>query len=152
MVLTYSDEGFETSRETIQQIREYGYLSTSAHGHAGMNSAKVLLADDSAQAGCDTSSYYLLWGVTAVTNQTNAAKTFAGIVYHGDAGVTDWVHTNDTPGVSTILQVGAHAGGPLYWMRHQPVSVPAGTGVNWDPYGSTTSQGNLLIVYYTLVK
>lgn len=153
MAFTYNDEGYDDPKPFPAHIREYGSIDVTGAGHTGLNSAKVLLGDASANVGCDASSYYYVWGITGVTVKDAESQAMKGFVHTTDGGDPARVHANDTADLSVVVPVECMLGGPFFWSSRQPIILPPGCGLSWDPIGSTTQgNGNAIFVYYTLIK
>ena len=124
---------------SMAQIKEYSTLETVSFINANNNA--VLLADASGLAGGSSESYYLIWGVTAVTT-TSAA--FFGMIY--DSNIT---HSNNQADGATYLGFGSNFQGPFFWNTEQPIKVTSGSGIKLDRGAGGGTE--LLTVIYSLV-
>lgn len=120
-------------------IKEYTTVSTVCKGDPGDNS--VVLVDASAMTGGSSSSYYLIWGVTAVTTSTSP---FFGLLY--DSLTT---HAANTVDAATYIGFGANVQGPFFWNTEHPLKVKAKSGLKIDVLASTGTFN--LTVAYSLV-
>jgi hypothetical protein len=124
---------------SMAQIKEYSTLETVSF--IGAINDAVLLADASGLAGGSSESYYLIWGVTAVTT-TSAA--FFGMIY--DSNIA---HGNNQADGATYLGFGANFQGPFFWNTEQPIKVTSGSGIQLDRGAGGGTE--LLTVIYSIV-
>ena len=119
-------------------IKEYTTLSTVCKGDPG--DLSVVLIDASAQPGGTSESYYLIWGVTAVTS---SAAPFFGLLYDSLPGNA---HTSNTVDAATYIGFGANVQGPFFWNTEHPLKMKAKSGLKIDVLASTT-KFNLTVAY-----
>lgn len=126
MAITYEDRFGRAGGPNPALIKEYSTLLTTCEGNPSNNT--VLLTDASSVPGGSEKSYYLIWGVTAVTDSTTA---FFGMLY--DTNVT---HANNTVDAATYIGFGANVQGPFFWNTEHPLKVNDGSGVKIDVISS----------------
>jgi len=117
-------------------IKEYTTVSTVCKGDPGDNS--VVLIDASAQPGGSSSSYYLIWGVTAVTD---SAAPFFGLLYDSLTS-----HSANTVDAATYIGFGANVQGPFFWNTEHPLKIKDKSGLKIDLVAGT-SKYNLTVAY-----
>jgi hypothetical protein len=130
---------------TAQQIREYGFVSVSGVGPSNLNNGGAFLPDVSSLAGYDEDSQYLIWGVIAGTS-SGAGSPIIGTLYH-----TATTHTTGQMDSAVIATITASKNGPFFVNYDQPIEIPKGAGISWDPTTAVGS-GEILFIYYTIKK